>query len=116
VLSRHLLLVALCFFTILLSSTIQTLARRHHLPFDHATNRVNVASLFFSPSVTLKKQKRKKDRHLPFHHATNRVNAASLFFSFGYVKKNRKKENKGERIQSGCLISAVLNIPFLNRA
>jgi hypothetical protein len=26
------------FFTILLSSTIQTLARRHHLPFDHATN------------------------------------------------------------------------------
>jgi hypothetical protein len=42
-----LLLVALCFFTILLSSTIQTLARRHHLPFDHATNRVNVASLFF---------------------------------------------------------------------
>jgi hypothetical protein len=48
------------FFTILLSSTIQTLSRRHHLPFDHATNRVNVASLFFSPSVTLKKQKRKK--------------------------------------------------------
>jgi hypothetical protein len=87
VLSRHLLLVALCFFTILLSSTIQTLARRHHLPFDHATNRVNVASLFFSPSVTLKKTETKKDRHLPFHHATNRVNAASLFFSFGYVKK-----------------------------
>jgi phage terminase large subunit len=138
------------FFTILLSSTIQTLARRHHLPFDHATNRVNVASLFFSPSVTLKKQKRKKrstspvssrhkpsqrrflvfllrlrqkknrnkkDRHLSFDHDTNRVNAASLFFSFGYVKKTEtKKENEGERIQSGCLISVVLDIPFLNWA
>jgi hypothetical protein len=81
------------FFTILLSSTIQTLARRHHLPFDHATNRVNVASLFFSPSVTLKKtEMKKKDRHLPFHHATNRVNVASLFFSFGYVKKQKQKK------------------------
>jgi hypothetical protein len=48
VLARHLLLDALCFFTMLLSSTIQTLARRHHLPFDHATNQVNAASLFFS--------------------------------------------------------------------
>jgi hypothetical protein len=82
------------FFTILLSSTIQTLARRHHLPFDHATNRVNVAFLFFSPSVTLKKtETKKKDRHLPFHHATNRVNAASLFFSFGYVKKTETKKD-----------------------
>jgi hypothetical protein len=60
VLSRNLLLVALCFFTILLSSTIQTLARHHHLPFDHATNRVNVASLFFSPSVMLKTETKKK--------------------------------------------------------
>jgi hypothetical protein len=95
-----LLLVALCFFTILLSSTIQTLARRHHLPFDHATNRVNVASLFFPPSVTLKKTKTKKDRHLPFHHATNRVNAASLLFSFGYVKKQKQK-----KIDIFCLIT-----------
>jgi hypothetical protein len=47
------------FFTILLSSTIQTLARRHHLPFDHATNRVNAASLFFSFGY-VKKQKQKK--------------------------------------------------------
>jgi hypothetical protein len=99
VLSRHLLLVALCY------STIQTLARRHHIPFDHATNRVNAASLFFSFGY-VKKQKK-----------TNRVNAASLFFSFGYVKKQKqKKENEGERIQSGCLISVVLNIPSLNRA
>jgi hypothetical protein len=98
-LSRHLLLVALCY------STIQTLARRHHIPFDHATNRVNAASLFFSFGY-VKKQKK-----------TNRVNAASLFFSFGYVKKQKqKKENEGERIQSGCLISVVLNIPSLNRA
>jgi hypothetical protein len=80
------------FFTILLSSTIQTLARRHHLLFDHATNRVNIASLFFSPSVTLKNRNEKKDRHLTFDHATNRVNAASLFFSFGYVKKQKQKK------------------------
>jgi hypothetical protein len=46
------------FFTILHSSTIQTLARRHHLPFDHATNRVNAASLFFSFGY-VKKQKQK---------------------------------------------------------
>jgi hypothetical protein len=100
VLSRHLLLVALCY------STIQTLARRHHIPFDHATNRVNVASLFFSFGYVKNRKK------------TNRVNAVSLFFSFGYVKKKQKqkKENEGERIQSGCLISVVLNIPSLNRA
>jgi hypothetical protein len=98
VLSRHLLLVALCY------STIQTLARRHHIPFDHATNRVNAASLFFSFGY-VKKQKK-----------TNRVSAASLFFSFDYVKKNINKKNEGERIQSGCLISVVLNIPSLNRA
>jgi hypothetical protein len=101
VLSRHLLLVALCY------STIQTLARRHHIPFDHTTNRVNAASLFFSFGYVKKKQKK-----------TNRVNATSLFFSFSYVKKktNKKNENEGERIQSGCLISVVLNIPSLNRA
>jgi hypothetical protein len=54
------------FFTILLSSTIQTLARRHHLPFDHATNRVNVASLFFSfgyvKKIETKKEKKKRKR------------------------------------------------------
>jgi hypothetical protein len=94
------LLVALCY------STIQTLARRHHIPFDHATNRVNVASLFFSFGYVKKNRKK-----------TYRVNAASLFFSFGYVKKQKqKKENEGERIQSGYLISVVLNIPSLNRA
>jgi hypothetical protein len=59
------MLVALCFFfTILLSSTIQTLARCHHLPFDHTTNRVNVASLFFSfgyvKKTETKKEKKKK--------------------------------------------------------
>jgi hypothetical protein len=60
------------FFTILLSSTIQTLARRHHLPFDHATNRVNAASLFFSFGYV------KKNRN---------------------KKKKRKKENERERIE-----------------
>jgi hypothetical protein len=52
------------FFTILLSSTIQTLARRHHVPFDHATNRVNATSLFFSfgyvKKTETKKGKKKK--------------------------------------------------------
>jgi hypothetical protein len=63
VVARHLLLVALCFFfTILLSSTIQTLARRHHLPFDHATNRVNAASLFFSLSYVKKKETKKEKK------------------------------------------------------
>jgi hypothetical protein len=60
VLAHHLLLVALCFFTILLSSTIQTLTRRHHLPFDHATNRVNAASLFFSFGYVKKIETKKK--------------------------------------------------------
>jgi hypothetical protein len=54
------------FFTILLSSTIQTLACRHHLPFDHATNRVNIASLFFSfgyvKKTETKKRKEKKKK------------------------------------------------------
>jgi hypothetical protein len=50
------------FFTILLSSTIQTLAHRHHLPFDHATNRVNVASLFFSFGYVTETKKRKEKK------------------------------------------------------
>jgi hypothetical protein len=54
------------FITILLSSTIQTLVRRHHLPFDHATNRVNTASLFFSfgyvKKTETKKRKKKKTK------------------------------------------------------
>jgi hypothetical protein len=53
VLSRHLLLVALCY------SIIQTLARRHHIQFDHATNRVNAASLFFSFGYVKKTEKNK---------------------------------------------------------
>jgi hypothetical protein len=67
VLSRHLLLVALCFFlTILLSSTIQTLARRHHLPCfllrlrqTESTPQTESMPLpCFSPSVTSKKIKK----------------------------------------------------------
>jgi hypothetical protein len=55
------------FLTILLSSTIQNLARRHHLPFDHAINRVNAASLFFSfgyvkKTETKEKKKEKKKK------------------------------------------------------
>jgi hypothetical protein len=96
VLSRHLLLVAFCY------STIQTLARRHHIPFDHATNRVNAASLFFSFGY-VKKNKPSQHRFLVFLLRLRK-------------KTETKKENKGERIQSGCLISVVLNIPSLNRA
>jgi hypothetical protein len=47
------------FLTIILSSTIQTLAHRHHLLFDHATNRVNAASLFFSFRYVKKTEKKK---------------------------------------------------------
>jgi hypothetical protein len=79
VLSLYLLLVALCY------STIQTLARHHHIPFDHATNRVNAASLFFSFGYVKNRKK------------TNRVNAASLFFSFGYVKKKQKQKKRKRR-------------------
>jgi hypothetical protein len=103
------------FLTILLSSTIQNLARRHH-----ATNRVNAASLFFFSGYVKKKQKRKKRKKRKrkrkdrtreqtkkgeriqkkenlFDHATNRVNTASLFFSFGYVKKQKQKKEKKKR-------------------
>jgi hypothetical protein len=52
------LLVALCY------STIQTLARCHHIPFDHATNRVNTASLFFSFGY-VKKRKNKQTESMP---------------------------------------------------
>jgi hypothetical protein len=99
VLSRHLLLVALCY------STIQTLVRRHHISFDHATNRVNAASLFFSFSYVKKTEKNKPSQR------------RFLVFLLRLRKKTEtKKENEGERIQSGCLISVVLNIPSLNWA
>jgi hypothetical protein len=120
------------FFLIFLLRLHQTLARRNHLPC-------------FSPSVTSKPSApqpsslflsfgyiKPSQRHKPSQRCflifllrlrqkkqkkVNRVNAASLFFSFGYVKKTEtKKENEGERIQSGCLISVVLNILSLNRA
>jgi hypothetical protein len=95
VLSPQLLLIALCY------STIQTLAHRHHIPFDHATNRVNAASLFFSFGYVKKKQKKNNPSQRRF-----------LVFLLRLRKKTEtKKENEGERIQSGCLISVVLNIP-----
>jgi hypothetical protein len=82
------------FFTILLSSTIQTLARRHHLPFDHVTNRVNVASLFFSPSVTLKKQKRKKrSRSL----VSSRHKPSQRRFLVFLLRLRKKTESKKDR-------------------
>jgi hypothetical protein len=92
VLSRHLLLVALCFFTILLSPTIQTLACRHHLPFDHATNRVNVASLFFSPSVTLKKTETKKRSTSPVSSRQKPSQRRFLVFLLRLRKKIQKQK------------------------
>jgi hypothetical protein len=92
------------FFTILHSSTIQTLARRHHLPFDHATNRVNAASLFFSFGYVKKTETKKKEKK-------NRVNAASLFFSFGYVKKTEKKKTKEATSENKAVVSSQ---SFLN--
>jgi hypothetical protein len=98
VLSRHLLLVALCFFSpsffflVFLLRLHQTLARRNHLPcFSprlHQTLARRNHLPCFSPSVTSNR-----------FNATNRVNAASLFFSFGYVKKKTetKKEKKKKK-------------------
>jgi hypothetical protein len=63
VLSRNLLLIALCFyFAIILSSTFQTLVRRHHRPFDHATHRVNTASLFFCFGYVKNRKRREKKK------------------------------------------------------
>jgi hypothetical protein len=105
VISRHLLLVALCYFT------IQTLARRHHIPFGHATNRVNAASLFFSFGYVKKIYVKKIEKNKPSQRCF-----LVFLLRLRQKNKNKKKENEGERIQSGCLISVVLNIPSLNRA
>jgi hypothetical protein len=98
VLSRHLLLVALCFFSpsffflVFLLRLHQTLARRNHLPCFllrlHQTLARRNHLPCFSPSVTSNRV-----------NATNRVNTASLFFSFGYVKKKTetKKEKKKKK-------------------
>jgi hypothetical protein len=76
-------------------STIQTLAHRHHLPFDHATNRVNTVSLFFSfgyvKKTETKKRKEKKENERE------------------RIEPENKQKNR-ERKQSGCLISVVLTI------
>jgi hypothetical protein len=79
------------FFTILLSSTIQTLARRHHLPFDHATNRVNAASFFFS-----------------FGYVKNNRNKKRKENERERIESENKQKNR-ERKKSVCLISVVFN-------
>jgi hypothetical protein len=80
------------FFTILLSSTIQTLARRHHLPSDHATNRVYVASLFFSPSITLKKTETKKKIAISRFITAQTESTPLPYFSPSVTSKKRKKD------------------------
>jgi hypothetical protein len=61
VLARHLLLVALCFFHHPSFFHHSNPSRRQHLPFDLATNRVSVASLFFSFGY-VKKTETKKEK------------------------------------------------------
>jgi hypothetical protein len=119
------------FFLVFLIRLHQSLARHNHLPCFSPSVTSNPStpqpsSLFLSFGYIKPSQRHKlsQRRFLIFllrlrkkTKKTNRVNAASLFFSFDYVKKQKqKKENEGERIQSGCLISVVLNIPSLNRA
>jgi hypothetical protein len=75
-------------------STIQTLARRHHLLFDDATNRVNVVSLFFSFGY-VKKTETKKGKE-------KKENGRER------IELENKQKNR-ERKQSGCLILVVFN-------
>jgi hypothetical protein len=62
---------------------------------------------YFSPSVTSKKTEKKQ---------TESTLLPCFSPSVTSKKQKQKKENEGERIQSGCLILVVLNIPSLNRA
>jgi hypothetical protein len=99
VLACHLLFVALCFFTILHSSTIQTLAHRHHLPFDHATNRVNAASLFFSfgyvkKKTETKKEKKKRKRKRKIKPSQRRFLVFLLRLRQNKNRKKRKRRRK----------------------
>jgi hypothetical protein len=94
VLSRHLLLVALCFF--------------HHPSFFHHSNpsapppspvssrhnQVNVASLFFSPSVTLKKIKTKKRSTCP---VSSRHKLSQCRFLVFLLRLHKKTETKKDR-------------------
>jgi hypothetical protein len=92
------------FFTILHSSTIQTLARRHHLPFDHATNRVNAASLFFSFGYVKKtetKKKKKKTESTPLPCFSPSVTS----------KKTEKKKTKEATSENKAVVSSQ---SFLN--
>jgi hypothetical protein len=73
------------FLTILLSSTIQNLARRHH-----ATNRVNAASLFFFFGY-VKKQKQKKRKK---EKERERIEP-----------ENKQKKEKGYKRRRTCLIT-----------
>jgi hypothetical protein len=82
VLSRHLLLVALCY------STIQTLARRHHILFDRATNRVNAAFLFFSFGY-VKKTEKKQTESTPLPCFSPSVMSKKI-----ETKKKRKRRRK----------------------
>jgi hypothetical protein len=111
------------FFLVFLLRLSQTLARRNHLPYFSPSVTSNPSapqpsSLFLSfgyikPSqrrfliflLRLRKKNRKKPSQRRF-----------LVFLLRLRQKNRYKKKEGERIQSGCLISVVLNIPSLNRA
>jgi hypothetical protein len=114
------------FFLVFLLRLHQTLARRNHLPCFSPSVTSNPSapqpsSLFLSfgyikPSqhrfliflLRLRQKNRKKQ--------TESTPLPCFSSSVTSKKIETKKENEGERIQSGCLISVVLNIPSLNRA
>jgi hypothetical protein len=138
VLSRHLLLVALCFFSpsffipCFLLRLHQTLARCNHLPcFSPSVtsnpSTLQPSSLFLSFGYIKPSQRHKPSQRrfliflLRLRQKKQKKNKPSqrrflVFLLWLRKKQKQKKENEGEQIQSGCLISVILNIPSLNRA
>jgi hypothetical protein len=108
VLSRHLLLVALCFFShhpsfflVFLLRLHQTLTRCNHLPYFSPSVTSNPSApqpsfLFLSFGYIKPSQRRFLIFFLRLRkkQKKNQVNAASLFFSFGYVKKKQKQKKR----------------------
>jgi hypothetical protein len=90
-----------------------------HLPFDHATNRVNAASLFFSFGYVKKKQKQKKigifrlitpqteSTPLPCISPSVTLKKQKQKNKRERIEPENKQKKKGERIQNGCLFSVV---------
>jgi hypothetical protein len=120
VLSRHLLLVALCFFSpsFFLSCFSPSVTSN--------PSALQPSSLFLSFGYIKPSQRHKPSQRrfliflLRLRKKTEKKPSQRRFLVFllrlRQKKQKQKKENEGERIQSGCLISVVLNISSLNRA